>query len=87
MDEMKIPQASFIWIVTNKTTIQSKLSFLKRTDGSDSWFFHLHFKLQLKLYGSAFRKNMSASFMKYFHKAIILHCIWMCIKLTKGFLL
>jgi hypothetical protein len=87
MDEIKIPQESFVQIVNSKKTIQSKLSFLKCTDGSDNWFFHLHFKLQLKWYVSAFQGNMSASFMKYFHKAIILHCIWMHIKLTKGFLL
>jgi len=71
----------------NKKTIQSMSRFLKCIDGSDSCFLHLHFKLQLKLYGSAFQGNVSASFMKYFHMAIILHCIRMCMKFSNGFLL
>ena len=39
------------------------------------------------MYGSAFQANVSASLTKYFHKAIILHYIQMCIKFSKGFLL
>lgn len=62
-------------------------SFLKCIDGSDSCFLHLHFKLQIKLHGSAFHRNVSATFMKYFHMAIIMHCIWMGMKFSKGFLL